>query len=63
MSPVIIAALGGVRRPRTDISFSYKNFRCAEHDKFFEVNLYQKDPMNKHHWRSDLARPATLIDL
>ncbi|KAK4695073.1 hypothetical protein P7C71_g2607, partial [Lecanoromycetidae sp. Uapishka_2] len=42
---------------------SFKNFKCTEHNKFFEVNLYQKDPVNKHHWRSDIARPAGDIDL
>ncbi|KAI0473170.1 hypothetical protein GGR56DRAFT_698174 [Xylariaceae sp. FL0804] len=42
---------------------SYKNFRCAEHDKFFELNVYEKDPVNKHHWRNNLERPATSIDL
>ncbi|KAI1117864.1 hypothetical protein F5Y14DRAFT_326889 [Nemania sp. NC0429] len=42
---------------------SYKNFKCEEHDKFFEVNLYQKDPVNSHHWRANIARPASQIDL
>ncbi|EPE36671.1 hypothetical protein GLAREA_08834 [Glarea lozoyensis ATCC 20868] len=42
---------------------SYKNYRCSSHDKFFEFNLYQKDPVNKHHWRANIARPATEIDL
>ncbi|KAI9859167.1 MAG: hypothetical protein M1813_007125 [Trichoglossum hirsutum] len=42
---------------------SYKNFRCALHDKFFELNLYQKDPVNRHHWRANIARPAADIDL
>lgn len=41
----------------------YKNYRCGEHDKFFEVNLYQKDPVNTHHWRVNLARPGRSIDL
>jgi hypothetical protein len=41
----------------------YKNYRCTEHDKFFEVNIYQKDPVNAHHWRANVARPATEIDL
>jgi hypothetical protein len=41
----------------------YKNFKCTEHNKFFEVNLYQKDPINTHHWRANLARPASEIDL
>jgi hypothetical protein len=30
---------------------------------FFEVNIYQEDPVNKHHWRATIARPATDIDL
>ena len=51
---------GGIE---TDIEVRYKNFRCEGHDKFFEVNVYQKDPVNKHHWRANLARPATSIDL
>jgi hypothetical protein len=41
----------------------YKNFRCHVHNKFFEVNLYQKNPTNTHHWRSTLARPSRDIDL
>ncbi|OAX81228.1 hypothetical protein ACJ72_04430 [Emergomyces africanus] len=42
---------------------SYKNFRCAIHNKFFELNLYQKNPTITHHWRSNLARPSRDIDL
>ncbi|KAK4541726.1 hypothetical protein LTR36_007435 [Oleoguttula mirabilis] len=42
---------------------SYKNFKCALHNKYFELNMYQKDPLNKHHWRADIARPAGKIDL
>ncbi|KAJ8062608.1 hypothetical protein OCU04_009132 [Sclerotinia nivalis] len=42
---------------------SYKNFKCTPHNKFFEVNLYQKDPVNAHHWRANIARPAGDIDL
>ncbi|KAE9365463.1 hypothetical protein N431DRAFT_496544 [Stipitochalara longipes BDJ] len=42
---------------------SFKNFKCVAHNKFFELNLYQKDPVNKHHWRANIARPATDIDL
>ncbi|EQB46851.1 hypothetical protein CGLO_14069 [Colletotrichum gloeosporioides Cg-14] len=41
----------------------FKNFKCDIHDRFFEINLYQKDPVNKHHWRANLARPASSIDL
>jgi hypothetical protein len=41
----------------------HKNFRCFVHNKFFEVNLYQKDPVNKHHWRATIARPAKEIDI
>ncbi|KAH7034502.1 uncharacterized protein B0I36DRAFT_381435 [Microdochium trichocladiopsis] len=28
---------------------SYKNFKCAAHNKFYEFNLYQRDPVNMHH--------------
>ncbi|KAI0538352.1 hypothetical protein GGR58DRAFT_309563 [Xylaria digitata] len=42
---------------------SFKNFRCEEHNKFFELNLYQENPINKHHWRANLGRPARDIDL
>ncbi|KAF1976090.1 hypothetical protein BU23DRAFT_431957, partial [Bimuria novae-zelandiae CBS 107.79] len=42
---------------------SFKNFKCSSHDKFFEVNLYQKNPSSTHHWRSNLARPSREIDL
>ena len=41
----------------------YQNFRCSVHDKFFELNIYQKDPVNAHHWRHNLARPGSEIDL
>jgi hypothetical protein len=33
------------------------------HNKFFELNLYEKDPINKHHWRVNIARPSDDIDL
>ncbi|EGU72392.1 hypothetical protein IWW34DRAFT_905835 [Fusarium oxysporum f. sp. albedinis] len=42
---------------------TYKNYKCQDHNKFFEVNIYQKDPINKHHWRVNIARPADSIDL
>ncbi|OAQ96603.1 hypothetical protein LLEC1_07820 [Akanthomyces lecanii] len=42
---------------------TYKNFRCPTHNKFFELNMYQRDPVNLHHWRANLARPARDIDL
>ncbi|KAF5598220.1 major facilitator superfamily transporter [Fusarium pseudocircinatum] len=42
---------------------TYKNYKCRGHNKFFEVNIYQKDPVNKHHWRANIARPAGSIDL
>ncbi|KAK3705619.1 hypothetical protein LTR37_013227 [Vermiconidia calcicola] len=42
---------------------SFKNWKCADHNKFFEINLYKKDPVNKHHWRADIDRPASSIDL
>lgn len=45
------------------LTFSFKNFKCSQHNKFFEVNLYQVDPHNKHHWRSDIARPGSEIDI
>jgi hypothetical protein len=41
----------------------YKNFKCKAHDKFFEVNVYQVNPVNGHHWRADVKRPAADIDL
>ncbi|KAK4068683.1 hypothetical protein Purlil1_13730 [Purpureocillium lilacinum] len=42
---------------------TYKNYKCDNHNKFFELNVYQKDPINRHHWRANLARPAREIDL
>lgn len=42
---------------------SYKNYRCSVHNKFFEINLYTKSAESKHHWRADVARPASNIDL
>ncbi|KAF4627762.1 hypothetical protein G7Y89_g10397 [Cudoniella acicularis] len=42
---------------------SYKNFKCVAHNKFFELNVYQKNPVNAHHWRANIARPAADIDL
>jgi hypothetical protein len=36
----------------------YKNYRCSSHNKFFELNIYEKDPVNKQHWRANIARPA-----
>ncbi|BCR96437.1 uncharacterized protein AKAW2_21377S [Aspergillus luchuensis] len=42
---------------------SYKNFRCEKHNKFYEVNLYQRNPTISHHWRVNLARPSRDIDL
>jgi hypothetical protein len=45
------------------VTFRYKNFKCTAHNKFFELNLYQKDPVNKHHWRANIARPSADIDL
>jgi hypothetical protein len=41
----------------------FKNYRCVAHDRFFEVNVYQKDPVNAHHWRANIARPGSEIDL
>ncbi|KAK7729438.1 hypothetical protein SLS57_001923 [Botryosphaeria dothidea] len=37
--------------------------QCPAHNKFFEVNIYEKDPVNKHHWRHNIARPSSEIDL
>jgi hypothetical protein len=45
------------------IACRYKNFKCTLHNKFFELNLYQKDPVNRHHWRANIAKPAADIDL
>src|SRR5439155_3048055 len=45
------------------IACRYKNFKCTSHNKFFELNLYQKDSVNRHHWRANIARPAADIDL
>ncbi|RYP42426.1 hypothetical protein DL768_010347 [Monosporascus sp. mg162] len=42
---------------------SYKNFRCGKHNRYFELNLYQKNAINTHHWRVNLARPTKDIDL
>ncbi|CAH0027374.1 unnamed protein product [Clonostachys rhizophaga] len=42
---------------------SYKNWKCEQHKKFFETNIYQKNPNNKHHWRLNIARPSNEIDL
>ncbi|KAI4953506.1 hypothetical protein J4E91_002353 [Alternaria rosae] len=42
---------------------TFKNYKCTAHNKFFEVNVYQKNPVNAHHWRANIARPATEIDL
>ncbi|KAF1911663.1 hypothetical protein BDU57DRAFT_543149 [Ampelomyces quisqualis] len=42
---------------------TFKNYKCGMHKKFFEVNVYQRDPVNVHHWRADIARPASDIDL
>jgi hypothetical protein len=44
------------------LGIRFKNFRCST-NRFFEVNVYQKDPVNAHHWRADVARPAAGIDL
>ncbi|KAI3564215.1 hypothetical protein IWW34DRAFT_812813 [Fusarium oxysporum f. sp. albedinis] len=40
-----------------------KIYKCQGHNKFFGVNIYQKDPINKHYWRVHIARPADSIDL
>lgn len=41
----------------------YKSFKCTVYNRFFELNLYEKDPVNEHHWRTNIARPAGKIDL
>lgn len=33
------------------------------HNKFFELNLYQKNATSAHHWRANLARVSRDIDL
>ncbi|KAI7758836.1 hypothetical protein LZL87_013819 [Fusarium oxysporum] len=33
------------------------------HNRFFEVNLYQKSAINTHHWRATLSRPSRDIGL
>lgn len=43
--------------------YSFENYECGMHNKFFEVHVYQRDPINTHHWRADVARPASEIDL
>jgi hypothetical protein len=48
---------------KTEKTIRYKNFKCTRHNKFFELNLYEKDPVNTHHWRANIARPARDIDL
>ena len=36
----------GMERSIADLEpFRYKNFKCLDHNKFFEVNIYQKDPV------------------
>lgn len=42
---------------------THKNFKYTSHNRFLELNLYQKDPVNKHHWRLDVTRPSKEIDL
>ncbi|KAH7213299.1 uncharacterized protein BKA55DRAFT_599777 [Fusarium redolens] len=42
---------------------TYKNYKCRGHNNFLEVNIYQKDPVNKHHWGADIAWPAGSTDL
>ncbi|KAK5136225.1 hypothetical protein LTR08_003832 [Meristemomyces frigidus] len=42
---------------------TFKNFKFAAHNRFYELNSYKRDPVNKHHWRADVARPGSEIDL
>jgi len=51
------------RGKKADGGCRFKNYKCGTHNRFFEVNVYQKDPVNAHHWRANIARPATEIDL
>jgi len=46
----------------------YKNFVCETHNRWFELNLYRKDPVERDRKRVDTerpetARPANEIDL
>jgi hypothetical protein len=45
------------------VEIRYKNFKCTADNKFFELKIYQRYPVNKHHWRANIARPASDIDL
>ncbi|KAF1999499.1 hypothetical protein P154DRAFT_554760 [Amniculicola lignicola CBS 123094] len=42
---------------------AFKNYKCGAHNKFFEINVYEKDPVSLRYWRADVARPATDVDL
>ncbi|RDW56549.1 hypothetical protein BP6252_14099 [Coleophoma cylindrospora] len=46
-----------------DKVISYKNYRCEKHNKFFEINLYQKTPANPHHWLTHRTQSSREIDL
>lgn len=39
------------------------NFQCHRHNTFFEINLYQRESVNQHHWSATIARPAAEIDV
>lgn len=62
LNSCVLGRRGG-KEGRCSSRARFKNFRCAAHNRFFEVNVYQLDPVNSHHWRADVARPGTEIDL
>jgi len=33
-----------------------------QHNRFFEINLNERNTVNRHHWRSNIARPFRQID-
>lgn len=41
----------------------YKNFNCAVHNKCFELNTYEEDPINKRRGRANIDGPAAAIDV
>ncbi|KAF7511982.1 hypothetical protein GJ744_002695 [Endocarpon pusillum] len=42
---------------------SFKNFKCVDHNRFFELNVYHKDAVKAQHWRHNTGRPVNEIDL
>lgn len=53
----------GSKEANNNIHNRYKNFKCTAHNKFFELNLYEKNPVNTHHWRGNISRPSADINL